>query len=594
MGIPAPNYYPQPVAEGPVARIAADELLKADLRAKIPETALGDIGEASVSYNNAEVAARIRPDYSERQLDRFEQKLDDEGVFTVPITWREMQVERVTQLVPLVGATELATNHGDMSSMIYLRDHIQVARSYMELALQDPTRYAEKGNMGRQLLLSAMHLMSTPHQLDRFDNVINVLGAKAEQKDWPFISFKLDDLEATKPNGWRNNQDSFQMLTDATFDAINRGFIGVEDLTESHKKFLGSIVPFLESVGFPRHKSSGSWEEYAGRRTSVMSVETAMLHKMRKALDGPNAEQLAFLQTEYTKHGGEVVLPYKLDTMVRSGLEEIGRRWPYESPDYEQGDIKYREADAALTYGLMYDIPDLLEEYQIPIACMGDLPASVITLEHLLLEQLDSLIDPETGSMQRYKRDSYLRRNFLTHEIQANVATVKAHVAKLALRLKTEPDLEMKQRLRNGVVPQGREAAWPHPVAQLSAWAARREIRAQNLGQSFEAERYHRLSIEYLNQCARSITGTQQYHVVRQEDGGYGVQQVAAFRVPEAMVTYSDKKGDLIVPSPHTQLNWAANTVGEAFKLCRVAAHVTNAHRLGAFSVRKEIVSVAA
>jgi hypothetical protein len=594
MGIPAPNYYSQPVAEGPVGRIAADELLKADLRQKMPELALGNADELPTTYNNAEVAIRIRPDYSERQLDRFEQKLDRKGVFDVPITWREMEVDGAMQKIPLVAATEISENHGDMSSMIYLRDQIQVARSYMELALQDPTRYAEKGDMGRQLLTSAMHLMSTPHQLDRFDAVIK-LGSKAQQKDWPFISFHFDDLEATKPNGWRNNQDSFQMLTDAVFDAFNRGFMDVDDLTESHKKFLGSVVPFLESVKFPKHKSSGTWEEYAADRTSVMSVETSMLHKMKKALNGPHAGQLAFLQAEYTEHGGEGVIPYKLDTMVRSGLEELGQRWPYESPDYERRDIKYREADAALTYGLMYDIPDLLEEYQIPIACLDGLPASAITLEHLLLEQLDSLIDPETGSMKRYVRDSYLRRNFLTHEIQANVATIKAHVAKLALRHGTEPNLEMKQHLRDNVVPRGREAAWPHPVAQLSAWAARRQIRAQNLGQSFEAERYHRLSIKYLNQAARSITGTQQYHVVRQEDGSYGVQQVAAFRVPEAMVTYSDKKGDLIVPSPHTQLNWAAATMGEAFKLCRAAAHGANAHYLGQFSVRQEeAVTVAA
>lgn len=588
-GVPTPNNpYPKSGEMGPVDRIKADERIKSELRVQMPELTPGDTSETPDLYNNAEVASLIRPNYTELELNHFERSLDEKGVFNVPITWRKMKVEGAMQDVPLVAATELGTDHGDMSSMIYLRDQIQVARSYMELSLQAPNRYGEKEAVGRQLLQSALHLMSTPHQLERFDNVINTYGAKAKQDEWPFISFLLNDLEATEPNGWRNNQDSFQMLADLTFDALNRGYIQPEDLAESHKKFLGSVVPFLESVGFPRHKSSGSWEEYAANRTSVMAVETSLLHKMKTALNGPHAEELGFLQDAYNEHGGEGPLAYTLDTLVRTGLTELGQRWPHESPEYTRTDIKYREADAALAYTLMYDIPDLLEAYEIKIACADNQKLSAIELEDIMLEQLGSLIDPETGAMKRYKRDSYLRLNFLTHEIQAHVAAVKAHVAKLALRGKTEPDLEMKQRLRHGVVPQGREAAWPHPVAQLSAWAARREMQARAIGRPFEAGRYHNLSVAYLNQSSRSITGENQYNIVRQADGSYGVQQVAAYRMPEAMVSYKDTKGVMIVPSPHTQLNWAAASQGEAFAMCLAASRAANAQHLGGVVAREE------
>lgn len=586
-GMPTLNrLYPQSVETGPIERAAADDRLKDELRQTIQELPLAHNGESNVPYNNADVAARIRPRYSERQLDRFERKLDREGTFNVPIIWREVEIDDMPRRMPLVTATEGA-DHGDMSSMIYLRDQIQVARSYMELATCDPDegRYAEKADMGRQLILSSLHLMSTPRQLDRFATAIGNPGATPKQHEWPIISFPLGDLEATKPNGWRNNQDSFQMLADLTFDALNRGFISPEDLLESNKKFLSSVVPFMEAVGYPKHESSGTWEEYIANRTSVISVETSLLYKMKTALQGPQAEQLAFLEMGYANHGGQGALPDKLEDMVRAGLTELGGRWPFESPDYDTRDIKYREADAALAYGLMYDIPDLLEKYEIPIAIAGNQPQSAMVLEDLLLEQLDSLMDPETGAMKRYNRDSYLRLDFLLHAVQANLAAVKSRIARVALRNEREPDLEAKDRLRDGVVPKGRQAAWPHPVAQLSAWAARRQMRALSLGQTFAAERYHHLSVTYLNQSSRSITGANHYNIVRQNEVSYGVQKVTPFRMPEAMVSYTDSKGVMIVPSPHTQLNWAAATQGEAFGMCRVAAHAANAHRLGELSV---------
>ncbi|MDB5181921.1 MAG: hypothetical protein JWP13_684, partial [Candidatus Saccharibacteria bacterium] len=266
-----------PPEAAPLSDATLDELLIADLRSLQGEQQISS-AETGDTYANASVANHICPQYSSRQINRLESHLAEHGTFDIPIVYGNVIVDGITRTIPFVAATETNANHGEMSSMLYLRDHIQVARGFMELYQQDPSRYQAEGDMGRELLRSALLLMSTDSQLTRFEQVIE-MGREAGQADWPQISLHFNDLDGNEPNGWRNKQDTLQMLGHLTFDAIDRRFIDVDELTERDKEFLGFLTPFLASVGFPLYENSGSWEEFAAVRTSVMAVETALLHK---------------------------------------------------------------------------------------------------------------------------------------------------------------------------------------------------------------------------------------------------------------------------------------------------------------------------
>jgi hypothetical protein len=562
---------------------AADERLTDELRASLPERFLATTNVGEQTFANELVAAHARPTYTADELEQFEDYLDQEGVFAVPLTWGEITVEGAKQSLPFVAATETSANHGDMSSMIYLRDHIQVARAYMEMATLDPERYKTQGLLGKQLIQSALHAMSTETQLGRFEKLIEK-GSAAGQEDWPFISLHLGDLDAVEPNGWRNMQDSWQMLTHLTLDAFERGFMNLDDITESNRQFLGYVTPALEAVGFPKHESSGTWEEVIAIRTSVMAVETALFHKMHQLLTGPQADQYRFLSDNYAAHrrvGTQANLVDQLADMRLAGLTELGQRLPFESPDYDKSSVKYREADAALSYLLTYDIPELLEEFDIPIACLGGHAASARIIEDVVLQQLYSLMDPETGGMKRYRRDSYLGVNFLTNTVQASITAIKNFIAKEALERGTRPDLDKKQRLRNGIVnsgaSHGTEAAWAHPVAYTGAEMARRRLRVAQEQQPAEAADYQRHNEHFLNQLVRTITGSRQPTLARQASGKSGVEIVSEHKVPEAWVRVRDALGVMLVPSPHSPLNWAAANTALMFAYSRAAARAAEA-----------------
>lgn len=509
-------------------------------------------------FQNQELAALAQPSYTAAQLTQLEQWLNEKGTLALPIIdGHSVMIDGVRQPVSIVAATEInehTPNHGDMSSMLYLRDHIQAASVLMELYLSDQNTYQKEGGRGRTLLLSALHLMSTPAQLERFDSLI--AHGTATQENWPHISLLFDDLEGKRPNGWRNKQDTFQMLAYLACDALERNYIGLSDLGPSHKKFLGSVAPVLRAVGFPAYENSGSWEEIAANRTSVMSVETALLSKI---------ETLATTSDDYAFLLGGLGRD-DISLLLNKGLEELGRRLPLESPDYPKNSIKYREVDAALAYVLLYGLPELLAARQIPIGPERGVMTEQ-AIEATLLDELAILIDPETGGMRRYDGDSYQRVNFHTNEVQNTIAAIKRTIQKEANG--GEIDLDKKQSLRGELTPKGREAAWTHPLGQLASWAAKRSLREQT---NEQRKAYQKLATGFLNQTLATITGEHGYHAVLNSNKQYIVQSAPAARLPECYVAYQTRAGQTFtVPSPHTPLNWSSAMLKEAVGLLRIS-----------------------
>lgn len=513
-------------------------------------------------FANETLAAIAQPDYSADHLGLLESHLEDRQTLNIPlVTGYTVVIDGTEHPVSLLGATELAsdgTNHGEMSKMFYLRDHIQTARALMELYLQDPERYSKEGELGRHMLFSVMHCMSTPAQLRRFQHVTDV-GPAATQEDWPHISLWFDDLHGEEANGWRNKQDTFQMLTHLTLDALDRGFINTSDLSTSHKQFLGSVVPLLTAVGFPNYETSGSWEEVAASRTSVLAVETAIMHKIATmAAAGKNVD---FLSHVYDQSGVRTTTGRtfydQVEHMLDQGLHEVGRRLPFESPDYDKNSVKYREGDAALAYVPMYGLPQMLAEKNIPIG-KDQQVLTEYEIEDLVLERLESLIDPETKAMLRYNGDSYQRLNFHTNLVQRIVGAIKTRVKKEAKESGGEVNLEDKQLLRDLLTPNGKEAAWVHPLGQLSSWAAKRYLKAMH-DDALGMRRYRELSVRYLNYNLANVTGDAQCNTALDEQGAYQLRPIKPYRVPECLITYQAADGrTCTVASPHTPLNWGS------------------------------------
>lgn len=516
-----------------------------------------------IRFANETLAAIAQPDYSTEQLVMLETHLEDMQTLSIPlVTGHAITIDGTEHPVSLLGATELAddgTNHGEMSKMFYLRDHIQTARALMELYLQDPERYQKEGELGRHMLFSVMHCMSTPAQLGRFEHVI-AAGPAAGQEDWPHISLWFDDLHGEGPNGWRNKQDTFQMLTHLALDALDRGFIEASDLSSSHKQFLGSVVPLLTAVGFPNYETSGSWEEVAAGRTSVLAVETAIMHKISvMAAAGKNVD---FLAEAYEQSGVQTdtgrTFHDQVEHMLDQGLHEVGRRLPFESPDYDEDSVKYREGDAALAYVLMYGLPQILAAKNIPIGKDQEIMTEY-QIEDLVLAEIESLIDPETHAVLRYKGDSYQRNNFHTGAVQETVEAIKVRVKSEAAESGGEVNLEDKQMLRNLLTPQGREACWVHPLGQLSSWAAGRHLEALQEGDTQGAQRYRQISLRYFNYNLSNVTGDNQWNTARDASGAYQLHAIKPYRVPECFITYQTADGETCtVASPHTPLNWGS------------------------------------
>jgi hypothetical protein len=523
---------------------------------------MGDLGDDGAWFANPVLARATRAGDSPAHLTAVQALLTRHGALDLPLMEAgSVQVDSAVRRVSIVPATDIAADpsvhHGEMSAMFYLRDHVQAASALMELFLADPARYQAEGGVARELLHSALHLISTPAQLARFAAV--VAHGDTGQSGWPHISLWFDDLGAEKPNGWRNKQDSFQMLAYLVLDALDRGFLGPDELLPAHRQFLRYVAPFLRAVGFPRHETSGSWEENAARRTSVLAVETALLHKMRVLADRGKAEFLAD-RPDFTA---------QVAGMVDAGLREIGRRIPFESPDYHPGSIRYRRADASLAYLLMYGLPELLADARTPIGASAR-PMTVHEIEAMVLDTLDGLTDPVTGAVIRYAEDSYQRVNFHTHQVQATIRAIKREIKANAEARGGDMDLDRKQRMRGRLTPRGREAAWTHPLGQLAAWAARRHLHTRRTDPE-QSRAYRDLGVRYLKGMLATVTGEDQWHAVLGEDGDYHVRNVPPYRVPECYVTYRDDDGrELIVPSPHTPLNWGTATLRAALGLLAV------------------------
>jgi len=574
-----------------------DQLLIAELRARTETADTAYSPHTNEWYLNPEIADAVRPLYSAREINDLRETLTRNGTLDIEMVTAKLTVDRQEIDVPCMPATKLDPNLGEMGEVMYWRDSYQHTRGNMRLFLHDPDRYATEGKEAFDELQGYLFAMSTPAQLSRFDYVI-AHGTEAGQLDWPNITVRFSDIGGEQPFEWRHKQDSVPMLVDLTLEALQKNFIKPEDLHEHHKELLGRIVPFLRRAGYPRYESSGSWEEVAAMsRTSVLSVETSLLERIHSLMQSELAPQLEFLAEGHNTHIGNSSKSFTqtVEEMMLDGLHTIGKQLPHESPDPNQPAIRQRSADATLVYTLMYRMPELLAKHHIPTGPKRR-AMSQENIQDLINEQLDTLFDPATGCMMRYaeitpgdgRGDSYQRVNWHTGAVKTGVARLKRLMkTAAALAGRTEIDLDQKQQERDKIVPEGRQAMWPHPMFQRAAWAAERSIEATALGDHRAERRYRKQATDYINHALRAVTGPNQYHAAVGEDGTYSVVPTQPNRLPEAIITAADEHGWFLTASPHSPLHWAVATCREATGLLVIATERAHTMQLGRLSLRR-------
>lgn len=485
---------------------------------------------------------------SRSQVEELERLLIRQGTFSFPLSTLARKDPRHAQLKVLRAAS---TPMWPMGTHYWVRDNALIGERLLNVCLKDKKLSSTFRKLGRQLLQSALTIMSTPTQLARFRSVIENTSDQQVRSaaQWPQIFLGIaDNLSGEKVEGWAHKQDAWQILAFHVLDNLASGKLSVDDLSIEHREFLSLVTPFLARVRFYEQENSGSWEELEAVRSSVIAWDMALIARVRALAGGM---RFAFLedgfrafQASLSVYADTSSFHAFLNDLLTRGAETLKRTIPFECPLYPASDPRHRLADGALIYLLQLDTPRLVAE-------MLDLPESWIAeSEKKLLKTIASLFDPRTGGHRRYRNDSYQRLGFFRPETTRRLAEMYGAPS---------GDASGNFTGRDRVVPRGPEAAWTHFTWQLSAWAGRRYCETGDTS-------YLKLQQHYFLQGLRTIGSTPQLSVEQGPEGEPRIIRLPAYRCPECYLTEVDQKQrQFLFPSPHTPLNWATAEALSAF-----------------------------
>lgn len=482
------------------------------------------------------------------ELKRLRATLEKAGAFSIRLErrpWRDLDGERRTFTLARAASTEM----WPMGTHYWVRDNAIIGARY--LFARDGKRKKE----GKDLLLSALTFMSSKSQLARFENIIKSSSAtfREDPANWPYIFAGVrDNLTASRDEGWAHKQDAWQIAIFYTIEAIEQGLLSVKDLSAKHKKCIGLAIPFLAQVKFWRCENSGSWEEVPAVRSSVRAWEHRLVVKLAKVAV---LKDFAFIRRSFEAHKRHLPAEFRRKTldaavllMERKVVREMLRDLPKESPAYTKDDARYRNADGALIYLLLIDYPYFLA------ARLGKDARWAHALEAKILKTVESLSDPVTGAIRRYRGDCYQRTGYFRNLTIAKLAAICGAPS---------GDASGHFVARNKAVPKGREAAWTHFVWQLAAWSGERFL---NTG----SQVYRRLHDHYFRRGMALFTGSGEASVEQDAKGTPRVIGMKPLRMPECYISERTSKGEtLVFPSPHTPLNWAVAEMFQAFDVRR-------------------------
>lgn len=485
---------------------------------------------------------------SAQELQKKQQELEVAGAFIVKLVKKTFNdTDGTTQTVFIPRAAE--TDMWPMGTHAWVRDMALGADRLLQVA--HSTGNASQLTEGKQLLLSALTLMSTQAQLERFTAIISSENRffKAKAANWPYIFMAIsNNLTAQQTEPWAHKQDAWQALAVCTFRALQAKQINPEDLTTSHKQFLALSAPFLVAVEYWQQENSGSWEELEALRTSVLSWDTALLQEYIWQLEAEDSWLLPIAQPIWQ------TLPVFIEydsiqeccaEFLKKGAAVLAIQLPHESPQYPESDPRYRKADAALLYVLHNNTLQLVADY-----CGKD-EGWIQDQEQAIVAAVTSLQDVKQGGIARYKDDSYQRIGFFRPSI---VKKLRRYYGSQSGDTSGIEDFVQ----RGVIVPSGKEALWTHFVWQLTWWSALRFLQTGNIY-------YKQIAVEQFSKGIGLITVKNMYSLDVTSKGKVHIIAIQPNLIPECYLTESWRGKEYMFPSAHTPLNWSIRESQLAF-----------------------------
>lgn len=442
---------------------------------------------------------------------------------------------------PVVILQAADTTMWPMGTHCWIRDNSLIAARLLNSKFFDTRVRKQHHRLGKEMLLSCLTLMSTESQLKRFKNIITSKDPKYKNtpNNWPHIFLEIEgNLSAKKIESWSHIQDAWQILAYYTLRALKDGSTKFKDLKAWHIEFLTLVIPFIAKIDFTKQENSGSWEEVVAVRSSVIAWEFSLLNEFSQV----KGELLKACQSKWEKFKPHQNSEFKkanyktaVNKLIIAGAKKLAKNIPYEAPDYKKTHEKYREADSALIYLLMLNIPQKIQK----VLKLKNSWAEKKELE--LLQTIETLYDPETGGYYRYENDLYQSCGFFRHETIAKL--IKIYGA-------ASGDASSNFGERAKIMPKGRKAAWTHFTWQLAAWSKNHK--------KAKSKHFKDLSNKFLLRAFRTITGDGEYTLEQRKELNVVLKKIPPFKFPECFISdFGPNKEELIFASPHTPLNWA-------------------------------------
>lgn len=469
---------------------------------------------AGQHYRNSELASWV---IGGGKPDVLAAKLKQRGMFdlnTEQVLWLDGDGEQRKLWVNRASKTHM----WPMGTNYWVRDNALIGARLMALDKESDWYQEEWFELGRQLLLSAITVMSSCRQLERFELIISGASDPSDPHLWPHIFLEIEtNLNAANDEEWMHQQDAWQIACYYLLDALERGWIDSGELTEKHKRMLSYIVPFLHAVDFSQRENGGSWEEIAAVRSSVLCWELSLLHKLESV--------------EWLKVSEDM-----LGLLIEQAACRLKKSLPHESPSYNRNDIRYREEDSALIYALMLDLFPLVDR------------ENHHQLREATIASVESLVG-EHGAM-RYRGDSYQGLSYYTNKVSGMLSELYDSPS-------GDSSGHEEFRRRGEIVPAGYEAQWTHFIWQLSSVFGQ-------LYRRYGVEEYAHKQEFYWNKGLSLITGEGEASL-QQVNGKMEVFRLPAFRLPECYNSELHKEEVFVYPSLHTPLYWSVAECLAAF-----------------------------
>ena len=483
-----------------------DQALQQQLFHKVQQQTSSPLGQ--FNCHNPEIAAAGKSSNSFQPVFNL---LEKRGSF-------EFNVETIDWLDTDGESRQLTINRASKTHMwpmgthFWVRDNALIASRLLNLDYDQQSYPLEWFQQGKELLLSTLTIISSVAQLKRFNNIIEGKVDASDPHQWPHIFLTIEtNLNAAIDEPWMHKQDAWQIIAYCTLEALEKGFIKANELSDKQCSFLKLICPFLKAINFTECMNGGSWEEIEAVRTSVISWETALLNKVRHSdsFGHPDAQAL-----------------------FKQGIDHLSKSLPHESPGYASDAPQYREADASLLYFFLLELDQYLPESQ-----RDELIAST-------LESIESLVS--THGIKRYQDDPYQGLSYYTNTVSDKLT-----------QLYNSPSGDnsgVEQFIQRGeIVPAGHEAEWSHFVWQLSS------VYAQ-LYQRYQKDSYKEKQTHYFLFGLSLITGNDA-HSIQQDDANdqkfMAIMPVPAFQIPECYNSEKCEDSTFHYPSMHTPLYWS-------------------------------------